>query len=349
MDGVCRAWCQLSVKYDRQTMKIGKNIIILFTLLTIPPAVAFAQPPNGRSDFASQQQQARELQQSRRSLTGAFSSTSLTCMTLSSVSSALQTGPYGVLALTGVASSVVIPLTLFRQAYSFSVGYGLSVFAMGLSLYNQFNIGISNAPLSLLATAVMFYGARLGSYLLIREWTVESKRDQLKTFDKTPRLKRIPMAIAVSMFYAFMTSPLMYAARSTLESNAVMKFGVGMTWFGAIMEAVTDTQKFFAKRGAKDEETFVGPTEGFYKLCRHPNYLGELIFWFGLVIAGVPSFQKSPIAWGCSVMGFYGIYGIMTNAAKRLDQKQEDKYGGQEKYDLYRKSVPSCLWPFVSL
>ena len=195
-------------------MKIGRCTITFLTLLTVPAAVAFAQPTASRnSDFASQQQQARELHQSsNRSLSGTHSTTSLNIMSLSTVSSALQTGPYGVLALTGVASAVVVPLTLFRQAYSFSVGYGFSVFAMGLALYNQFQIGVSSSALSLLATAVIFYGARLGSFLLLREFTVESKRDQLKSFDKTPRLKRIPLAIAVSMFYAFMTSPLMYAS-----------------------------------------------------------------------------------------------------------------------------------------
>ena len=40
---------------------------------------------------------------------------------------ALKSGPYGVLAITAVAATAVIPLTLYRQLYSISVGYGLAI------------------------------------------------------------------------------------------------------------------------------------------------------------------------------------------------------------------------------
>ena len=46
--------------------------------------------------------------------------------------------------------------------------------------------------------------------------------------------------------------------------------------------------------------------------------------------------------------GFFGIYSIMTNATKRLDAKQLDKYGGQDKYDEYVKKVKASLWPGTS-
>lgn len=273
------------------------------------------------------------------------------------IETALTSGPWGVLALTGVASSVVVPLTMIRQGYSFSVGYGLSVFCMGLAVSQSFAIPLlglfsNNATtLSWLAAAVVFYGIRLGSFLLMREFTVASKREQIKSFDKSPRLQRLPLAVAVSLFYAFLTSPLLYAARAgdAVTSSTVMKVGVGIAWLGALMEAIADAQKWLAKRNVKQEDgnLFVGPTGGFYRLCRHPNYFGELVYWFGLALAGAPSFGKDFIPWVCSLLGLYGIFGIMTGASKRLDGKQAERYNGQEKYDTYRKQVPATIFPWV--
>ena len=75
--------------------------------------------------------------------------------------------------------------------------------------------------------------------------------------------------------------------------------------------------------------------------------LGELLFWGGLFIGGAPTFGTSVMAWVASTFGLYGIYGIMTNATKRLDEKQFEKYKGQEKYDSWRASVTAPLFPFL--
>lgn len=272
-------------------------------------------------------------------------------MSLAAMDAALKSGPLGVVALAGVASSVGIPLTMYRQGYSFSVGYGFSVMAMGIALFRTFEMGALGirSPLFLMALSVIFYGARLGSFLLIREWTVPSKAKTIKEFDKAPRLKRIPLALSVSIFYAFMTSPLLYAARATganIHKNTML-VGVGLAWLGAGMEAIADWQKFWVKRRGADETTFVGPTGGVYRLCRHPNYFAEVMYWFGLLVAGVPSFGKSILAYACGSLGFFGIYSIMSMASKRLDGKQDEKYKGQKKYASYKLQVPASLWPWV--
>ncbi len=318
-----------------------RGIVLYCLLILIQSSVA----------FIPQSTAARHIQKLPR---GGDTSTATTSTLLQNsmiptvVSSALTSGPWGVVALSGVATSVVLPLTMYRQGYSFSVGYGFSVATMGLVIAKTFGLSLTSAsPLSLLALGVIFYGVRLGSFLLLREFTVESKKKQIKAFDKSPILKRIPLAVSVSIFYAFMTSPLLYAARAASEDNVILKLGVGVAWLGAIMESVTDGQKFLAKRNIDDDSTFVGPTGGFYRISRHPNYLGEVIWWVGLALAGVPSFGKDPIPWACSILGLYGIYGIMSGATKRLDGKQQEKYAGQEKYDLYRKEVPGSLWPWI--
>jgi hypothetical protein len=80
------------------------------------------------------------------------------------ITSNLQSGPYGVLALSAVTCSVVLPLTLYKKVYGIGVAYGFSVLAAGYTMLQV--MPASSQDATLMAQACMFYGARLGSYLL---------------------------------------------------------------------------------------------------------------------------------------------------------------------------------------
>ena len=70
-------------------------------------------------------------------------STSLNSMSLiNSMGAAMRSGLFGVVPPAGVASLVVVPLTMYLHAYSFSLGYGLGVFAMTIALIRTFDIGL---------------------------------------------------------------------------------------------------------------------------------------------------------------------------------------------------------------
>jgi steroid 5-alpha reductase family enzyme len=276
------------------------------------------------------------------------------------VSSSLVSGPWGVVSLWGIASCVVVPLTLYRQAFSFSVGYGFSVCIMALSLlaaYAPLNdpLRASSSSSTLLACTAAFYGFRLGSFLAIRIFVNKTKQKEIREFEKTPRLKRIPFAVIVSLFYAFMMTPALYALRAppaptgTTVASYIAYSGVATAMCGAFLETIADGHKFLVKQkyGNGINEIFVGPTGGVYRMCRHPNYLGEVVFWAGMLLGGAPSFKKSVQAWICSLLGMYGILGIMRNATSRLDAKQAEKYKNQEAYELWRTKVKAPLVPFL--
>eukprot|EP00569_Conticribra_weissflogii_P003237 CAMPEP_0171345448 /NCGR_PEP_ID=MMETSP0878-20121228/21605_1 /TAXON_ID=67004 /ORGANISM="Thalassiosira weissflogii, Strain CCMP1336" /LENGTH=294 /DNA_ID=CAMNT_0011848851 /DNA_START=238 /DNA_END=1125 /DNA_ORIENTATION=- len=266
-------------------------------------------------------------------------------------------------ALYAVASLTVVPLTYIRQAYSFSVGYGLSVATMAVALLLSFafsggnNISFSqiNSIPSILALNALVYGLRLSGFLLTREYTVESKKKQFRDLDKTPRFKRTPLALGVSLLYSFMTSPLLFALRGVggvvPGSNAekVQLVFTGISIFGMLLEAVADQHKYLIKKqgGKEGEDKFVGPTTWSYKLCRHPNYFGEILFWLGLFGAGSVSFGKSVVAWVCGSLGLWGILSIMLGASYRLDKKQNEKYVGQVAFEEWKKEVNSSVIPLI--
>jgi steroid 5-alpha reductase family enzyme len=254
------------------------------------------------------------------------------------VAEALAKGPLGVPALAAVAGAVLAPLTLYRQGYSFSVGYGSAVGVMALAAMRA--VPPTTQLATLTAGATLFYGFRLALHLLARQLTVPDIAERIKAFDKTPRLKRLPLIPPLALFYACMTSPLLFALRTPpTKYLKVAQIGCGLAWAGSIIEAVADAQKFLQKRrdySQKAGGTFTGPMGGLYASCRHPNYFGEVLFWFGLFVAGLPSFGSQVIPYTAGGLGLWGIYGIMSGATKRLDGKQADKYGGQPVYDAWR-------------
>jgi steroid 5-alpha reductase family enzyme len=142
---------------------------------------------------------------------------------------------------------------------------------------------------------------------------------------------------------------------SASTSATILLVGTVLAWSGVVLEAVADYHKFYVKQKNAEKKneatstaTFVGPTGGVYRITRHPNYTGEVLFWFGQLVGGVPFLGKSVVGWICSLLGFYGIYSIMTMASKRLDKRQQESYSGQSKYDEWRKSTKASIFPFVN-
>lgn len=296
------------------------------------------------------------------------------------------TAMHGIGALYAVSCLTVVPLTWYRTAYSFSVGYGLAIATMALALLGSFPVitittaattttstsfmtlakkvavAVAGADPSLIATiTALLYGLRLSLFIYIRENTVESKRQQFEAMNKTPVLKRTPLAMGVSLLYAFMMSPVLFALRSASSTGSIIETGsmkhtiqwvsVGVATFGMLLESIADQHKYQVKRQqnkAKQEtKVFVGPTTWSYKLCRHPNYLGEILHWIGLFGVGSISLGKSPVAWVSSLLGLYGILNIMFGASSRLDKKQNEMYSGQSVYEEWKTKVTSSLIPFI--
>lgn len=102
----------------------------------------------------------------------------------------------------------------------------------------------SSVP-AILTLNSLIYGLRLASFIFLREQTVESKKKAFKDLDKSDPLKRIPLALGVSLLYAFMTSPALFALREpTLAAGSALEkvqlYSTGVSVFGMILEAIAD-------------------------------------------------------------------------------------------------------------
>jgi steroid 5-alpha reductase family enzyme len=283
------------------------------------------------------------------------------------IQSNLASGPLGVLALTAIASLIQVPITQYKTLYSISVGYGYAVALIGYVVLRQSSSSSSSSllsliddPATLLAYATIAYGLRLGTYLLWREYSQPSRRAAHHGRELS-RPKRFGLALTVSVLYACMTTPLLYAMRAaTLTSMPQRKWkrriaylGAIMAWTGTVTQAVADGHKHHVKSTKPNTSSkstkplFVGPTQGLYRITRHPNYTAELLFWVGLYVSGMPCFGTSVVGWMASSLGVASIVSIMMGATKRLEQRQQESYGGQAMYERWKVDVPSTLIPFV--
>jgi len=289
------------------------------------------------------------------------SAMSLVGTVVDKIDASLVTGTHiqGIVAVFAVSFATVAAFTMIRTSYAFTIGYGGAVATIAAALIASFKVSLiftdTISPSGHLVNASLLYGIRLASYLAFRNLTVPSKAKAMKDMDKTPRVKRLFLAFNVAMLYAFMMTPVLCALRCNGDDLAdslgkCRLAGVCMAYLGLAIEAISDAHKYVVKRSNDSEygsTTFVGPTTATFLLCRHPSYFGELLFWFGLFVGGAVTFGKSAAAWICSILGLVGISFVMTSASKRLDKKQLDNYGGQEKYDKYRGKVRGRIFPLI--
>jgi len=88
--------------------------------------------------------------------------------------------------------------------------------------------------------------------------------------------------------------PAMGVARPLGVLDAVAAL---VTLAGIVLEATADEQLRSFRRGAEPGQIM---QRGLWARCRHPNYLGEITFWWGLYLFGLAA---SPSSWHYTVAG----------------------------------------------
>lgn len=229
----------------------------------------------------------------------------------------------------------------------FSVGYGLSIAAIGIALSVGFGSGMGIAEW-LACLLLVVYGLRLSGYLLIREKKSAGYRKVLSP--EMERSKRMPLGaklglwVVCGLLYTLMTIPLFFRLKNGAKADAMLWIGLAVMMIcGIVLEAVADMQKTAAKK--KNSRRFVD--SGFYRIVRCPNYLGELVLWLGMLLTGATALH-GVWQWSLALLGFLLIAWVMFSGARRLEMRQDKNYGADPEYQKYVSSVPIII-PFIPL
>lgn len=256
--------------------------------------------------------------------------------------------PFSIYQLLAACLVVSLASTLMgfkKTVWFISLGYATAIVAMTFVLvlffYPTFQYFHWFQCISL-----VIWGARLGVFLYQREHNEHYRNAVKHTIagsQNLPFLSKATVWIAVSALYVCLFAPALFTAvNPTLQGLAIIP-GIMTMLVGLYLEAMADHEKSAFK--AANPDTFCNV--GLYKTVRSPNYLGEILFWTGNFIVGIPFFT----AWWCwalSGIGLICIILIMIGSTKRLEAKQLKTYGADPAFQTYIKTVP-VLFPWLPI
>ena len=226
-----------------------------------------------------------------------------------------------------------------------SLGYGFSIAAQGVAMLIMFGQQLTLGTI-ICCVLLTLYGLRLGGYLAIREFGGSSYKKNMKGEIKDGKTVPFGVKIAIwtscAVLYVTQIGGVFYRLLNAAQDNAFVFIGAAVMLAGVSLETAADIQKNNAKK--VNPRRFVDT--GLYRIVRCPNYLGEMIFWTGVLISGIGA--VSGWQWVVVAIGYIGIIFVMFSGARRLEIRQDKNYGNDPEYQKYVTTVPILL-PFIPL
>jgi len=187
---------------------------------------------------------------------------------------------------------------------------------------------------------VLIWCGRLGGFLFLR---VKRSGKDGRFDDLKPYWGRFLMAWTLQGLWVFVT---LLAALIAVSSPGVSGWDVWATlglfvWAaGFAIEAVADHQKNAFKADPANQGRFI--QQGLWAWSRHPNYFGEIVLWTGIAIMAAPTMA------GWQWLGWLSplfVCWLLTKVSgiPMLEQRADEKWGGQADYETYKTATPVLL------
>ncbi len=245
-----------------------------------------------------------------------------------------------------LAALLISAIGFYRYVYFISLGYGFSIAGLGLLMLGLFRGALE--PVEIALCALFFvYGVRLGGFLLLRERKSAAYNAKMKTEIKDGKTMSFGVKCAIwvtcAALYGLQVVPVFFRLQNGAGADGFAWAGAAVMLGGILFESAADWQKNARKK--KNPNRFCDT--GLFRIVRCPNYLGELIFWTGVLLSGA-NVLANPVQWALALTGYLGIVFVMFSGARRLELRQNRTYGADPEYRQYVKTVPILL-PFVPL
>ena len=255
--------------------------------------------------------------------------------------------PWHYLAL-GIALCLVVSALGFRRVvYFVSLGYAASI-AVQAIVIPLLSWDTLRGWVLIQAALLLAYGLRLGTFLTLRDRTASYRKEQGENAARGTAVRgpvKVAIWFGVSVLYTLMFFPasLTMAAQAAHQVLPSVPLGVATMIAGLGFEACSDWQKSRFKQ--RNPSRFCDG--GLFRVVRHPNYFGEMVFWSGSSISAISAYQNL-LGWVLGGLGLVCIELVMLGASRRLESKQTDRYGADATYRAYAKHTP-ILFPLLPL
>lgn len=274
----------------------------------------------------------------------------------------------GTLVWASLVFSVVLQVVLFVAVAAkgsdkvTDLAYGMN-FAL-VAIFSYFlGVNLEDGPFRLrpllLSLWMFIYGVRLAGYLYYRILKIgkddrfdETRDNKVKFFiwfllqAITVWVVSLPVVVVNGIDAGGRNCPVRNLDSCCQED--VPDFGwvsaVGMLILGVgfLWEVVGDQQKFVFKMNPANRGKWI--QSGLWKFSRHPNYFGEIAFWWGVFICAAPALKD--VEWMVIISPIYITCVIMFGSGVPTTEKAADRrYWNNPNYQKYKSNTPVCF-PF---
>ena len=252
---------------------------------------------------------------------------------------ALNLNDYLAVLIADVVATLFVWLmgVIFKTASMYDPYWSVQTLVIYLALlfyHNNWNLGTT-----LLLAVIIIYSIRLTTNFIIGFDSLSYVDWRYKMLhEKSGKLYPVVNLLGICMFptlvvYACSLPTIVYANIGEFKYWDII--GLSIVLFGVLLEFVSDIQmkKFIKIRSSRSEVINIG----LWKYSRHPNYLGEILIWFGVaavLIVGHFSY-------------WYFVFGAIINLLMFLfisipmEEKHLKEY--KENYDEYLSTTSPLL------
>jgi len=158
---------------------------------------------------------------------------------------------------------------------------GTGVFAVAALPF----IGSSVAHTRWSSMAIVAWGTKLALFLFFRATQV--KYDN-RLFDMlTSPLGAFQFWFATFLWNVLVSLPFLLGLGSDRENTFALVSGGVLYLIGLTIESLADAQKYFFKQQQSNSMQFCNV--GLWKYSQHPNWLGNLLLWTGILVMNLPA------------------------------------------------------------
>ncbi|MEO1421079.1 MAG: DUF1295 domain-containing protein [Pseudomonadota bacterium] len=233
---------------------------------------------------------------------------------------------------------VFIPSSIAKTEKFYDLTGGLSyisVILVAVSLSPEMD------PRARVASAfVVIWSSRLASFLFrrISKDGKDGRFDDIKTrplrFLMAWTLQGLWVVLTVAAALAIITST------NTKPLGIIGYVGIIVWLVGFIIEVVADRQKSRFRENPENAGKFIDV--GLWSRSRHPNYFGEIVLWVGIAILAFPILEGWQYVTLISPV-FVTFLLTKVSGIPLLEQRSDEKWGGQEDYEAYKARTPVLI------
>ena len=192
-----------------------------------------------------------------------------------------------------------------------------------------------------IAAMVLLWAIRLGSYLFRRilhkgkDSRFDSFRHSIRGFGGFYTLQAISIWIVILPAIAALSNDI-----DIDENLPTITTGAFLFLFGWILETVADYQKFKFRSLASNDGKFMAA--GLFKVIRFPNYLGEILVWFGIFIFAIPTLAG--FSWLTILSPLWITFLLLkVSGIPYLERSNKERYGHLESFQEYQITTKKLI------